>query len=179
MSYRSPSHTSHSTTATSHDNISPQVDTRHPTRADRTSPPPAQDAASIFDKRGERFAVPRVWPSQLGLGSGPVRPAVRVYPVGYAGFVPGLKAANLHGAPWRDLLTPRGPPGGQPGGPSPRRLLVMQQESARESHPGDGGGGGGGGGGTARRPLSARQLVAQAQARTKLQKRASVDLYSG
>lgn len=31
----------------------------------------------------------------------------KVYPVGYAGHVPGLISGNLHGAPWRDLLTPR------------------------------------------------------------------------
>mmetsp|Transcript_88337 Transcript_88337/g.234922 ORF Transcript_88337/g.234922 Transcript_88337/m.234922 type:complete len:97 (-) Transcript_88337:153-443(-) len=31
----------------------------------------------------------------------------KVYPVGYAGHVPGLISGNLHGHPWRDLLTPR------------------------------------------------------------------------
>ena len=109
--------------------------------------------------------------------------------MGYAGFVPGMRSANLHGAPWRDLLTPRH----APAPPSPRRLLVMRTEQpeparAAPARPAFGemgwdggrelGGGGGGGGGGMRRPLSARQYAVQSQARQKLRKGLTPELYA-
>ena len=132
--------------------------------------------------------MPRCWPSQLGLGSGPVRASVHVYPVGYAGFVPGMRSANLHGAPWRDLLSPRQ----ATPLPAPRRLLVARAaelaeapsgpSSARSnwngwSEPAEDVSGGTKGG--ERRPLSARQHLLAGQARHKLQRRIiSADLYA-
>lgn len=46
--------------------------------------------------------VPRFSARRRRSGSVP-----RVVPVGYGGHVPGVIAGNLHGAPWRELLTPR------------------------------------------------------------------------
>lgn len=62
-------------------------------------------SATHFVPRGPRndgSYVPRLSLSLRRPASAP-----RVYPVGYAGHVPGLISGNLHGAPWRNLLTPR------------------------------------------------------------------------
>ena len=91
----------------------------------------------------------------LGLTPRPAGLTPRVYPVGYSGHVPGLIAGNLHGAPWRDLLTPR-----SDAAASPRRLPATPRPAAP------------------RAPASAPPSARQGAPRCSASRRLSVDLYA-
>jgi hypothetical protein len=93
---------------------------------------PSQIPSVAANPRSAADFVPRLggptasWapPRQpLGLTPRPAGLTPRVYPVGYSGHVPGLIAGNLHGALWRDLLTPRSDVA------SPRRLLATPRSA--------------------------------------------------
>jgi hypothetical protein len=81
------------------------ANTHRPANADHTYNAPTRGAVTFVPRFNGGGSVS--YTSRWSTGSRQQITTPQVYPVGYAGHVPGLISGNLHGAPWRDLLTPR------------------------------------------------------------------------
>ena len=81
------------------------ANTHRPANTDHTYNAPTRGAVTFVPRFNGGGSVS--YTSRWSTGSRQQITTPQVYPVGYAGHVPGLVSGNLHGAPWRDLLTPR------------------------------------------------------------------------